>query len=181
MPKVAEFYGFRANRAGFVNCMFHSGDRDASLKIYSGKNGGFHCFGCGAHGSVIDFVMKLFDISFSEAVRRIDSDFSLGLHNQTYRDKKAYRADLMAKRRALIDNEQKRRRAESDYWLAFDMWRTADMMATWYSPARTGGKVFSGYAWAVKSLPQLSYELMLAEERRKELDNTSKYSGVEKR
>lgn len=78
MRQVAEHYGFEPNRAGFIKCPFHQGDHTASLKIYPGDKG-FHCFGCGAHGSVIDFVMRLFDLSFPQAVVRLSSDFNLGL------------------------------------------------------------------------------------------------------
>lgn len=78
MDEVARRYGFEPNRAGFIQCPFHQGDHTASLKIYPG-HGGFHCFGCGAHGSVVDFTMLLFDISFAQALLRLNSDFGLGL------------------------------------------------------------------------------------------------------
>lgn len=76
--QVAEHYGFEVNRSGFMKCPFHTGDRTASLKLYDGESG-FHCFGCGAHGSIIDFVMRLFDLNFRQAVLRINADFHLGL------------------------------------------------------------------------------------------------------
>ena len=69
--EVVEFYGFHPDRSGFIKCPFHQGDRHASLKVYSGNKTGWHCFGCGAGGSVIDFVMKLFDIDFRQACVRI--------------------------------------------------------------------------------------------------------------
>ena len=77
--EVVEFYGFHPDRSGFIQCPFHQGDRHASLKVYSGNKTGWHCFGCGAGGSVIDFVMKLFDIDFRQACVRLNMDFSLGL------------------------------------------------------------------------------------------------------
>lgn len=77
MDEVARFYGFEPNRAGFIRCPFHSGDNTASLKIYQGKRG-WHCFGCGKGGSVIDFAMELFDLNFRQAVLRLNSDFNLG-------------------------------------------------------------------------------------------------------
>ena len=76
--QVAEHYGFLANRSGFIKCPFHQGDNTASLKLYDGQ-GGFHCFACGAHGSVIDFTMKLFDLNFKQAILRLNADFRLGL------------------------------------------------------------------------------------------------------
>lgn len=75
--EAAEHYGFTPSRAGYICCPFHQ-ERTASLKLYGG-DGGWHCFGCGAGGSVIDFVMRLFDLDFRQAVVRLDMDFSLGL------------------------------------------------------------------------------------------------------
>ena len=46
-------------------CPFHS-DRKPSLSV---RNGFYHCFGCGAKGDTISFVMKREGMSFTEAVR----------------------------------------------------------------------------------------------------------------
>ena len=75
--EVFEYYGLRPNRSGFVFCFSHN-ERTPSLKVYKG-NGGYYCFGCGAHGSVIDFVMQYFSISFLDAIKKLNEDFSLGL------------------------------------------------------------------------------------------------------
>lgn len=75
---VARRYGFTQNRSGFIRCPFHQGDRHASLKLYP-EQGGWHCFGCHRGGTVIDFVMELFGISFTQAVVRLNADFGLGL------------------------------------------------------------------------------------------------------
>ena len=54
MRDVAERYGFQPNRAGFINCPFHKGDRDASMKIYKDS---YHCFGCGKSGDIFSFII----------------------------------------------------------------------------------------------------------------------------
>ena len=36
-----------------------------------------YCFACGEHGDVIDFTAKLFDLSPSEAARKLEADFSV--------------------------------------------------------------------------------------------------------
>lgn len=64
MADVLAQYGLSPNRAGFIHCPFHSGDRDASLKVYRKD---FHCFGCGAHGDVFTFVMRMEPCSFKDA------------------------------------------------------------------------------------------------------------------
>lgn len=75
MTEVSRFYGFPQNRAGFICCPFHS-EKTASMKLY--KNG-YHCFGCGASGSVIDFAGQLLGLSALDAVKRLNEDFHLGL------------------------------------------------------------------------------------------------------
>ena len=180
MQEVAEKYGFYPNRAGFVQCPFHTGDHTASLKVYTEKGGGFYCFGCKAHGSVIDFVMRLFDCSFQTAMERLNSDFGLGLCKQTYREKKAARGAFMAMQRRIREDSQRQEEAERQYWAAFDLWRIADMIAIHYNPSETGGVILPGYAEAVKSLPQLEYELTIAEERRREFESTSRDPGMGK-
>ena len=64
MEELVERYGLYPNRAGFIVCPFHKGDRNASLKIYKDS---FYCFGCGAAGDVFDFVRKMDGMSFKEA------------------------------------------------------------------------------------------------------------------
>ena len=76
--QVAEHYGFEPNRAGYIQCPFHQ-EKTASLMLYSESGRGWHCFGCGKGGSVIDFVMELFGVSFRQAVLRLNEDFALGL------------------------------------------------------------------------------------------------------
>lgn len=86
LPDVLARYNLTPNRAGFLHCPFHSGDRDASLKIYPATDS-WYCFGCGEGGDVIDFVAKMERCSFAEALKRLNTDFSLGLEeNQTLRN-----------------------------------------------------------------------------------------------
>ena len=181
MQEVAEHYGFTPNRAGFVQCPFHNGDQTASLKVYPEKGGGFYCFGCTAHGSVIDFVMLIFDCSFQTALDRLNSDFGLGLCKQTHREKRAARDAFMATQRRIREDAQKLEEAERQYWSAFDLWRIADMMSIHYNPSETGGVILPGYVEAVKILPHLEYELMLAEDRRWKIENTPRDPGMGQR
>lgn len=147
MQEVAEMYGFRPNRAGFIRCPFHSGDKHGSLKFYSG-NGGWHCFGCGAGGSVIDFVMRLFDVGFSDACDKINADFSLGLSGKI--PSRAEKSALLearrreAVRKAAADAEYKRQAARYRYYR--NVIECAD----------PDGDL---YAEAVKALPALEYWL----------------------
>lgn len=81
LTDVLAHYNLTPNRAGFLHCPFHSGDRDASLKIYPSTDS-WYCFGCGEGGDVIDFVAKMERCSFAEALKRLNTDFSLGLEEK---------------------------------------------------------------------------------------------------
>jgi len=48
-------------------CPFH-GEKTPSFHVYEDH---YHCFGCGAHGSLFDFVMQSDKVEFREAVERI--------------------------------------------------------------------------------------------------------------
>lgn len=72
---VMQFYGVQFNNRGFANCPFHK-EKTASLKTHDNH---YKCFGCGASGGVIDFVMETFGITFQQAIIRLDNDFQLGL------------------------------------------------------------------------------------------------------
>lgn len=56
-----------------ISCPFHKGDDTPSLVI-SPKSNLFNCFGCGAAGSVIDWVMKTQAVSFRYAVEILRDD-----------------------------------------------------------------------------------------------------------
>ena len=52
--EAAERYGVAVNHYGMALCPFHN-DRHPSLYVADDH---YHCFACGEHGDVIDFVSK---------------------------------------------------------------------------------------------------------------------------
>lgn len=75
LREVMEFYGIKFDSKGFARCPFHN-EKTASLTI---KKEHYKCFGCGAYGGAIDFVMKYHGLQFRQALLKLDSDFSLGI------------------------------------------------------------------------------------------------------
>ena len=53
--EAAERYGLPVSPGGMARCPFHP-DRTPSMKLYANH---FYCFGCGAHGDVIDLTGQL--------------------------------------------------------------------------------------------------------------------------
>lgn len=79
MQTILSLYGYHADRNGFMRCPFH-GERAGSLKVYTDGRG-WHCYGCGRGGSVIDFVMEHENCDFKTAVIAIDKAVGLNLVN----------------------------------------------------------------------------------------------------
>jgi DNA primase len=65
----------RRGRESTGLCPFHN-EKSPSFTV-SDEKGFFHCFGCGAHGDVIGFVMRSDNLSFPEAVERLARDVGL--------------------------------------------------------------------------------------------------------
>lgn len=113
MPELASTLGFQVDRAGFMACPFHQGDRTASLKLYGGKRG-YYCFGCHKGGNIIQFVMEYLNMEFEPAVRYIADRFNIPL---TESDSLSEEAIRESKKRAELrksENEriQEERRAK---------------------------------------------------------------------
>jgi len=54
-------------RESWACCPFHN-DKHPSFKVNLDTQT-FHCFSCGAHGDVIDFIQKLHNLSFKDALK----------------------------------------------------------------------------------------------------------------
>ena len=98
-------------------CPFHK-EKTPSFTVNEGK-GFYHCFGCGAHGDVIDFVMRFANRSFREAVEDLDH-----VHEPT--DPDTTRRAAERQRRAEAERhaqDEREGRAHTEY--ARRMWRRA--------------------------------------------------------
>lgn len=126
MPEIVQRYGFRPNRAGFIRCPFHPGDKGASLKVYADS---WYCFGCGDHGDGIDFVRRMDNLSFKEAF------ISLG---GTYGDEDS----AEVRRKIRLAEQRRREKAEKE---ARERQRRSDL-ARYITMLRTGIERFQPYS-----------------------------------
>ena len=152
MEDVLQQYGFPTARNGRIPCPLHNG-KDNNFS-YKGQY--FKCFVCGAGGSVIDFVMRLFDLTFRQAVLRINADFHLGL-TPNKPDRAARSAALEARR----EEQRRKDQAEENFrYMASELHYWKDVLevfppvrqddSAWYHPL---------YVEAVKRLPYIEYWL----------------------
>ncbi|TCS64705.1 DNA primase [Varunaivibrio sulfuroxidans] len=75
-------------------CPFHK-EKTPSFTVNEEK-GFYHCFGCGAHGSAIDFVMQSEGMSFPEAVERLAGEAGMEVPQDSPEER------LRARRRATL-------------------------------------------------------------------------------
>ena len=71
-------------------CPFHN-EKSPSFYVY---DDGFHCFGCGAHGDAISFLMQTAGASFPEAVEQLAGEAGLEVPKQSPRAAEAERQRL---------------------------------------------------------------------------------------
>lgn len=172
MPEMMGRYGFELDRSGFCKCPLHS-EKSGSFKAYSGSRG-FYCFGCGAHGSVIDFVMQYFGLTFQDAISKINSDFSLGFpigERISLRQRREMERRQRERQEERNREQMERERLEGEYWEAFDVWKKYDTNKREYAPKSPNEDFHPLFVEAVKNIDRASYELSVAEMRLKDYAN----------
>lgn len=110
MQDIINKYGIK-HKGAIFNCPFHK-DQHASAKFY--KNS-FYCFSCNKTGDLIQFVQLLYNLTFQEAMQKINMDFGLGLDNKTKIDKNKI---LEIERRRKEEELAKKRKNENYIRLA---------------------------------------------------------------
>ena len=180
MRAACEKYGLAVNRAGFAVCPFHT-EKTASLKVYPNR---FYCFGCGAHGSVIDFVMQLFNLDFGAAISRLNYDFGLFLpigERMTYREKKRLTEAARARKRQAEERERKIREADAEYERLFAAWKLYDVCYTYLKPKTPGEPLNVFLVMALQNRDYYAYLLDLKEEERRRLRGNADHFNAEPR
>lgn len=97
------------NRAGFIRCPFHQGDRSPSAKIYPKD---YHCFGCGANGDVFTFLMEYEGIPFKEAFRELGGTYPEQEEEVPFRSRR--RAYQRRKRREMAEKQAQTEQEEKE-------------------------------------------------------------------
>lgn len=144
-----ERYGIEINRKGFAKCPFHS-EKTASFRVYADNT--YHCFGCGAHGDVISFVMAVQNVPFEDACAFLDRDISYSEQRRIDR--------VRRKRNSAAD---RRGKAREDYWCAFDDWKLNEDFISAYKPLSPDDKPNTLFLSALARRSVLNHNLNIAE------------------
>jgi len=82
----------RGNQATGL-CPFHN-EKSPSFHVYDNDEPHYHCFGCGAHGDVLTFVMQTEGLEFRDAVERLAGEAGLEVPKDSRQERE--RADRQA-------------------------------------------------------------------------------------
>lgn len=154
MDDLFRAYGLEPNRAGFVICPFHS-EKTASLKAYA-DNTRFKCFGCGAQGDVISFVMQYDNLTYQQALIKLNNDFSLNLVDEPIK---------YSQRRKMAKTVAKRHESERRYEKIKAQYRECNMILRELAPQSIDEPLHPLFIWALHNKDRLAF--LLDEESRR--------------
>ena len=172
MSDILEMYGYKLNRNGFMICPFHN-EKTASFKLYRNDTK-YKCFGCGEGGGVIDFVKRLFDLNYNQAIRRINDDFSLGLfltEVPSYRERVKQAKKRFEIRKAKEEKENADRQIEEEYWHYYDLLLGAERVIEAYAPKSENEPLDPLFVYALVHRSEYEFYLEQADiERMKKIE-----------
>lgn len=155
-----EHYGVHPNNKGLAKCPFHD-EKTASFKVY--PNGTYHCFGCGAHGDVITFVMGMEKLPFREACAFLVKEAAEPPKENIHIIKK--------QRNNEIEQIAHLKRL---YWQAFDDLKLCEDIIEEYKPKDSNEQPHEAFLLALSVRGYLKYKLSVAENIRSNIKKQQK-------
>lgn len=169
MKQILQFYGVDVNSKGFACCPFHS-ERTASFKCYQGDRGYF-CFGCGESGDVITFVQKFFNLTFNEAIKKLNDDFNLFLFERPtladYRQRERQKKIEAQKREKA---KQEKEQLNNEYFEVLDEFLRIKENRKKYKPKNQDEALHPLFVEALQKYEHLYFELENLKVRGRELN-----------
>ena len=175
MSDVLERYGYTTKRR--IPCPLHNG-KDNNFEV---KEKSWRCYSHCGNGDTISFVKKLFGLSFPDTLKKIDTDFNLGLFEHISNRKSLDIARQSYQRKK--ERERKKQEIEAvknRYWNVFDEWVRLDRNMILYAPKTPDEELHPLF---VEALQNLSYQQYLLDNARSEVyefehrNNTAVHSG----
>ena len=118
--------------------------------------------------------MKFFGLSFGDAIKKINEDFSLCLPIGEKLDRRKQlemnRQAFMRKREVEAEKAEQER-LDNSYWAAFDEWKRLDDNKRNYAPKTPSESLHPLFVEALKNIASAEYNLSCAEIARYEYEN----------
>ena len=161
MGDVLTRYGFENKKR--IPCPLHGG-KNNNFEV---KEHSYICYSQCGGGDVITFVQKLFDLSFQDALKKIDLDFSLGLFGaHSFEEvRQSYYKQQAAKAKRERESREKQNEVD-EYWRIFDEWKRLSDNKKKYAPKDPDEQLHPLFVEALQNLEYQEYLLDCAEERR---------------
>lgn len=164
MENILCKYGFRTDKRR-IPCPLHNGVDDN----FEVKEKTYCCHSHCGSGDVIAFVQKLFNLSFTDTLRKIDADFGLNIYGdhtfeelrRSHYKQKAIKAERERKK---MEKEQ----AEKEYWAAFDEWKRLCDNRRIYRPKSPDEEPHPLFVESLQKLSHQEYLVDCLNERRKQ-------------
>jgi len=96
--EAIELYTGTAPVKNQCRCFFHQ-DKSPSFRTYPPKS--FYCFGCGAGGTAVDFVSRLFRLKPIEAAKKLAADFGIIIDDRPLTPDEVAKVKAVARQREL--------------------------------------------------------------------------------
>ena len=155
--QVGTDYGLNPGRDGRCPCIFCTGARDDTLKLYSG-NRGFYCYRCHRAGDVIALYREVSGAGFRQAVEDLNSQYGLGLPlteaNEDAQRKAREQAERRRRERA--EKEARDRRLLETLWDVADAVQILEQYKEELSPKTPDEPWRQRFVVALRYLPQLT-------------------------
>lgn len=165
MPEVLQRYGYEPKKR--MCCPLHNG-KDENFSV---MEHGYMCFSHCGGGDVITFVQKLFGLSFTDTLKKIDTDFGLNLYGgMTYEDLRRMRYQSMQLKAKQEREKAKKQQVENEYWKVFDEWKQLEESKRLYVPKTPDEELHPLFVEALQKLSYQEYLLDKAEEKRTKLE-----------
>ena len=177
LSRVVEAYTGKKLISNKMRCPFHS-EKTASFTVY--ENGSFYCFGCGASGDIFTFVKKLFNLSFPQAIVRLNSDFGLGLNLSGSFDRASYlktQSELLKQRQK---EKEERDRLENAYWQQLEKAVFCEKVICEYKPQAFGDEWLPFFCEALRNREYEWHKLEILENERRRFSGRNNGSGISK-
>ena len=133
----------------------------------------YKCFVCGAHGSVIDFVMQMDGISFQDALKRIDRDCKLGLNIGKDVNDEQHRRELDERIERKRAKQAEKKRLIDGYHAALDEWIRLEQTIRNEAPRTPFDEFSDKYVDALHRVDAVGYALDEAERKLWEFEKES--------
>lgn len=166
LQNVVIFYTGQEPKKNKICCPFHN-EKTPSFSLF--PNNTYYCFGCGESGTVIDFVMKLFNLDFKGATERIDNDFHLCLFEKPTLTKRR-QMDRLLKEQELKRQEELKQRHEvfQRYWNAFDDVFLLEKIIENFKPESPDDVPCPMFLYGLQNIEFARYSLNCAEDERRQ-------------